>query len=649
MDYAKQVRAGSFWPRTLAGLAVTCLLSCEGTQREYARAEGANSEDDTAPGSGAGSGGSGNGLTSGSSGESTIVTQLQPAPGAVEPEVAAEPDAASCVEASTESCGPPREEGICKFGTRTCTAGAWGDCVGGVAAGSRDCTSAQDNDCDGQPDDTLDDVCRCPAEGTQVCEEHDGLDGKGQCRAGEQACVLGEGNLTSDWGPCLGSVGPGSADSCSVAGDDTNCDGVPNGGCTCVEGAMQPCGPDTDVGICQRGVSTCINGAFGACQGAVFQGRRDCSSALDNDCDGRPDNTSDATCTCVIGAVQACGTHPGRDGNGPCRAGQQTCEAGAQNVASRFGACNGSVGPAQRDSCTAPGDDADCNGTANSGCQCVAGQSNAPCSGDANNSRCSPQGTCAPCQANADCSLVSGGRSVCSAGSCVTPGLTVQRFSWTSRQAPTMMGTTQGRACFLTRVGGQFDTAVDSVQIVTQGGQWVLTGAADPVAANAFVEARAACVAAPSVTAEVSVLPADDGVNLQSTTTHACFLTRVAGNFQGGAENVQLSIAGGFWRLGSGAESAAGVQVSARCMPVQPVSENFLMAFSGPSPLVLDPELSGVCYLTRVSGELNAEGDLVETEWNGANWELRRAAGSTLQAAAACFGRNGGAGVPAVQ
>jgi len=327
----------------------------------------------------------------------------------------------SCVEGSTEFCGPSRQEGICRFGLRTCLDGVWGACSGAVAAASRDCSSPEDNDCDGQPDDTIDEVCRCPVDGTRVCEEHVGLDGRGQCHAGHQTCVLGEGNSTSDWGTCGESVGPGVADLCTVEGDDTNCDGTPNSGCTCVEGRIVACGPDTESGICQRGTSTCTNGAFAACQGAVFPAARDCSSPQDNDCDGRSDNTIDTTCTCVIGDVQPCGTHVGLDGNGPCRAGQQRCEAGASNVTSRFGACTGSVGPALRDSCTLFGDDADCNGTANGGCQCIAGRGNAPCSGDADNARCSAQGTCAPCQVNADCSLISGGRTFCEVGRCTTP------------------------------------------------------------------------------------------------------------------------------------------------------------------------------------------------------------------------------------
>jgi hypothetical protein len=228
------------------------------------------------------------------------------------------------------------------------------------------------------------------------------------------------------------------------------------------------------------------------------------------------------------------------------------------------------------------------------------------------------------------------------------PVVTVQRFSWTSRQAPVDMGTTQGRACFLTRVGGRFNQVGDSVQIVAQGGRWILTGTTDPVGTNQFVEAGAACVTA-SVTNESSVQAtptAREGVDLQSLTTHTCFLTRVAGNFRTGSENVQLSTSTGIWRLGATAQQAAGVAASARCIPIQPFSQNFLLAFGSPSPVTLDPRMNGACYLARVSGEFEAEGDVVDTEWTGNSWELRRSPGSTLQAAAVCFGRNDGSGVP---
>jgi hypothetical protein len=256
-----------------------------------------------------------------------------------------------------------------------------------IPAGPRDCTSDLDNDCDGQPDNVLDDICVCVPESAEPCEEHPGLDGRGQCRAGTRRCILGEGSVSSDWGECEGSVGPGEQDSCSVAGDDTDCDGINNGGCPCVEGETRPCGPDTENGICQRGTQTCLNGTFGQCVGAVFPAARSCASNQDNDCDGRADNTVDNVCTCLIGSTQACGAHPGRDGNGQCQAGSQRCEGRSNNSTSTFGTCTGSVGPALQDTC-ANGDDANCNGIPNEGCACVNGQTRS----------CGPDTDVGPCQ-----------------------------------------------------------------------------------------------------------------------------------------------------------------------------------------------------------------------------------------------------------
>lgn len=213
---------------------------------------------------------------------------------------------------------------------------------------------------------------------------------------------------------CATCAAPGAEGTCTATAPDSACEPL-----ECVEGAVVPCGPESDIGECQRGTSTCVEGAFTPCQDAIIARPRNCGSALDNDCDGVADNTIDATCTCRIGSPRVCGEHPGRDGNGPCRPGEQTCEGIDENASSRFGSCTESVGPGLRDSCTVFGDDADCDGSANGGCQCVAGRGNAPCSGDANNSRCNALGACSPCQANEDCSLVAAGRTLCDAGRCV--------------------------------------------------------------------------------------------------------------------------------------------------------------------------------------------------------------------------------------
>jgi len=276
-----------------------------------------------------------------------------------------------CVDGDTQPCGPAADMGTCRRGTQTCAGGSWGACVGAVYASARDCTSTVDNNCDGVADNTIDAVCTCASAGSRPCDQHQGADGTGRCNAGSQSCVVAADKKTSTWGACSGSVGPAAKDTCETGNDD-NCNGVPNEGCSCVTGATQACGPAANVGICKRGTQTCTAGAWGTCVGAVMPGARDCTSTADNDCDGKPDNTSDAVCACKSGATQACGQHPGQDGRGPCKAGSQTCVIAADKKTSAWGACNGAVGPAPADTCD-PMNDNNCNGVPTEGCTCVNG------------------------------------------------------------------------------------------------------------------------------------------------------------------------------------------------------------------------------------------------------------------------------------
>lgn len=328
-----------------------------------------------------------------------------------------EEPATLCVRGARRFCGPSTANGRCRRGIQVCSGTAWGTCFGAVFAEARDCGSTADNDCDGLPDNTLDEVCQCAPNTVGVCDEHEGLDGEGPCQAGERRCEFGDSTGTSTWGECRGAVGPSPQDSCSVPGDDADCSGEPNSNCACVDGEVQPCGPE-EVGVCRRGSRTCFNQQFGECEGQVVAGTRDCSSSADNDCDGRPDNSLDQDCRCAIGEERSCEAHPGLDGNAQCRAGSQRCVGQAGNQASAFDECIGSVGPMGPDSCVVLGSDLDCSGSPNTGCECIGGEGNLPCSSNPRAARCSAAGACVPCQGSADCSLVAG-LPICVAGECV--------------------------------------------------------------------------------------------------------------------------------------------------------------------------------------------------------------------------------------
>lgn len=247
--------------------------------------------------------------------------------------------------------------------------------MGAVYATARDCTSTADNDCDGSADNAFDNVCVCAMATTRPCDQHVGKDGMGRCKAGSQTCAIAADKKSSAWGVCTGSVAPATKDTCDPGNDD-NCSGVPNEGCACVAATTQACGPAVAVGICKRGSQTCTAGTWGACVGAVQAAARDCTSPVDNDCDGSPDNTVDAVCGCASGATRVCNAHPGKDGNGPCKAGSQSCVVAADKKSSAWGACTGAIGPAAADTCDATNDN-NCNGIPHDACTCVNGTTRA--------------------------------------------------------------------------------------------------------------------------------------------------------------------------------------------------------------------------------------------------------------------------------
>lgn len=398
---------GGYWPVLAIGMV---WLGCEPKMRPFASEENAVQPDIDAgsqPGTDAKPVSSGPGPTG------PAATQSGETPRAV-----------SGLDPSTvgSQSGSSAKPAVCDIDAGSCASADAGyiptECV---PSGPRDCTSPLDNDCDGQPDNLIDDVCRCAAGVEESCDEHPGFDGIGLCRAGTRSCIASERNEATDWSSCTGAIGPGVADSCAIAGDDTDCDGIPNEGCACVDGSTQRCGSSTDIGSCAFGSSTCVNGAFGECEGAVPPGprdscaivgddancngipnegcacidgetqpcgpetrgicrsglqtcingtfgqcvgavqaaARDCASSADNDCNGQPDNTIDSVCRCAVGATQACETHP-QDGVGACRAGNQQCSAGPGNSSANFGACTGAVGPAPRN-CSSTADN-DCDG-----------------------------------------------------------------------------------------------------------------------------------------------------------------------------------------------------------------------------------------------------------------------------------------------
>jgi Putative metal-binding motif len=170
------------------------------------------------------------------------------------------------------------------------------------------------------------------------------------CRLGERIC-----NDDGTWDVCLGAVGPEAADTCEP-GNDANCNGTPNEGCTCTNGQKRPCG--SDMGNCKQGEQTCSANAWGECVGEVKAAAKDsCDANDDANCNGTPNDG----CGCVNGTQKECGKNVGS-----CKFGSVTCVNGVFPPDT----CVGGVKPALADTCVA-GNDANCDGTPNEGCGCT--------------------------------------------------------------------------------------------------------------------------------------------------------------------------------------------------------------------------------------------------------------------------------------
>jgi hypothetical protein len=247
----------------------------------------------------------------------------------------------ACVNGDKKSCGT--NLGNCKLGESTCNNGSWGACTGGVTAKPDDaCTAGDDSNCNGTPNDG----CVCQNGDTQAC----GTD-TGNCSKGTRKCAAGV------WGQCTGGVQPvkSDTDTCN-AGDDTNCNGIPNEGCACTNGEQSNCGSNT--GNCKYGKRTCAGGKLGDCVGGVTAKPADsCKQGDDANCDGTPNEG----CDCFNDAVETCGTDTGN-----CEVGTRSCSAG------KWGSCN-DIKPQPKDSCKY-GDDATCDGYANQDCACIEGE-----------------------------------------------------------------------------------------------------------------------------------------------------------------------------------------------------------------------------------------------------------------------------------
>ena len=224
--------------------------------------------------------------------------------------------------------------GLCTAGTWTCADGRWGPCQGQVRPQLEICDSL-DNDCDDEVDE-IDGGCACTTSDARACYGGpEGTLGNGACAQGSQVC-----DSEGAWGPCNGAVLP-TEEVCNSLDDD--CDGATDEELELGEACTAGVGECTEAGViqCAADEGTECNIAAGAPGAEVCNG-------LDDDCDGRTDETPAVGAACSVG-------------QGACtRNGVMVCDAiAAQQV------CSAEAGEPSAESCNALDDD--CDGSVDEG------------------------------------------------------------------------------------------------------------------------------------------------------------------------------------------------------------------------------------------------------------------------------------------
>ncbi|MDY0061810.1 MAG: putative metal-binding motif-containing protein [Myxococcota bacterium] len=160
------------------------------------------------------------------------------------------------------------DKGLCQAGVKSCVAGQWTGCEGQVVPTAELC-NGEDDDCNGTSDGF-----------TQTCYSgKEGTAGVGLCKTGTRTCSAGS------WSACAGEIVP-VAEICD--NKDNDCNGAVDGNTqTCYSGP----GGTSGVGICKSGVQTCTLGRWGSCTGEVLPAATDTCDALDNDCNGKVNDT----------------------------------------------------------------------------------------------------------------------------------------------------------------------------------------------------------------------------------------------------------------------------------------------------------------------------------------------------------------------
>ncbi|MCK8498945.1 MULTISPECIES: hypothetical protein [Myxococcus] len=213
-------------------------------------------------------------------------------------------------------------------------------------------------------------------------------------------------------------------------------------------------------------------------------------------------------------------------------------------------------------------------------------------------------------------------------------------FTWSQGNLAKPMGGTDGRSCFLTRVGGDLQGGGERVDIFQSGGSWYLGGASQQTG----IHGAARCVEAEGDTTEYQWTQSMAyPVYMGTATNRVCYLVGIAGKFNGTGEWVHAYVSGGSWYL-NGNSSQSSVRARARCINVSPSGTdpaytNEVAWYQGsPASYLMATPSTRACGLTFVRGKFEGSGEYVRIYNDSGYWYLSGSSNQTgVAARARCF------------
>jgi hypothetical protein len=207
-------------------------------------------------------------------------------------------------------------------------------------------------------------------------------------------------------------------------------------------------------------------------------------------------------------------------------------------------------------------------------------------------------------------------------------------YAWSRGNLAMPMGSTSGRVCFLTRIGGSFQKKGDWVGVVASGGKWYLTGAS----ATGHVYAGARCISTAYYSSEYHVIGANAVTGRATLPTRACGLTRAGGTFNGGFDGVRIHDD----RTITAHSEFGWVEGAARCAGGVIIASGleYYWGYSS-APIPMQPSTGQLCVLSAMIGVFETSADVFQTYISRGYWYLSgsKTHGSDI-AAGRCMRKN---------